>query len=67
MQKEEILKGQPLFALILLLEKGGPEERMAACGTLHALAQSSKHMQEVINSRVSMCLCNELGRDWNWV
>lgn len=54
MQREEIFKGQPLFALILLMEKGNAEERMAACGALYALAQSPKHMMEVVNNRVSL-------------
>lgn len=57
LQREEILKGQPVQALIQLLERGAPEERMAACGCLYALAQSTKHIAEVVNNRVSVCVC----------
>ncbi|KAF5828330.1 armadillo-type protein [Dunaliella salina] len=45
------------------MEKGSPEERMAACGTLHALAQSPKHVQEVVNNRVVMATVALMGGD----
>lgn len=56
-QREEIFKTQCIPQLQTLLERGLPEEKFAACGAIHALAQSDKHVAEVVNPRVSGWLC----------
>ncbi len=50
-QREEVFKAQVVPALVYLLERGQPEERWAACGALHALAQSEKHLTEVVSNK----------------
>jgi len=51
-QREEIFKANCLPQLIALFERGAQDERFAACGAIYALAQSDKHIAEVVNARV---------------
>ncbi len=43
---------QVIPQLVSLLERGHIEERHGACGALYGLAQSEKHINEVISNRV---------------
>jgi hypothetical protein len=51
-QREEIFKTSCIPQLISLLERGQEDERHGACGAICALAQSEKHITEIINHRV---------------
>lgn len=52
LQREEVFKAQVLPALLTMLDRGSTEERWAACGALHALAHSEKHIAEVVNTKM---------------
>ncbi|GFH06704.1 uncharacterized protein HaLaN_01376 [Haematococcus lacustris] len=51
-QREDIFKTQCIGFLVGMLERGQVEEKHAACGALYALAQSDKHLPEVVSPRV---------------
>ncbi|KAJ9506570.1 hypothetical protein QJQ45_019066 [Haematococcus lacustris] len=52
LQREDIFKTQCIGFLVSMLERGQVEEKHAACGALYALAQSDKHLPEVVSPRV---------------
>ncbi len=39
--------------LIIMLDRGDADEKCAAMGAISLLAQSEKHMTEVVNTKVS--------------
>ncbi|KAJ9512889.1 hypothetical protein QJQ45_029134 [Haematococcus lacustris] len=62
-QREDIFKTQCIGFLVGMLERGQVEEKHAACGALYALAQSDKHLPEVVSPRVIQGAAALLGGD----
>ncbi|KAL6758293.1 armadillo-type protein [Haematococcus lacustris] len=63
LQREDIFKTQCIGFLVSMLERGQVEEKHAACGALYALAQSDKHLPEVVSPRVIQGAAALLGGD----